>query len=59
MEISKEQLEKYQERLDEIALWGDSEEGHWEADQILCDILTELGYDKIVASYQQVGKWYA
>jgi len=37
----------------------DKEEAHREADKVLCDLLTTLGYEDIVAEYQKIGKWYA
>ena len=35
------------------------EEGHPQADDILCDLLIELGYAKIVDEYRKVDKWYS
>lgn len=37
----------------------DTEIAHSRADDILCDILTELGYNDIVEEYHKIGKWYA
>ena len=36
----------------------DIENGHVDADKILCDILLELGYKKLVECYRDVPKWY-
>lgn len=38
---------------------GDLEIAHVEADCILTDLLKKLGYEKTVAAYERVGKWYA
>lgn len=38
---------------------GDPEEAHYLADEILCEILYELGYDKIVDIFDNIRKWYA
>lgn len=38
---------------------GDPEQSHQEADQILCDLLTQLGYEDVVRMYQSITKWYA
>lgn len=37
----------------------DFEYAHGEADDILCKLLRELGYDDVVDAYDLVGKWYA
>lgn len=37
----------------------DTESAHAEADDVLCDLLKELGYIKIVEEYHKVSKWYA
>jgi hypothetical protein len=37
----------------------DYERAHSEADKVLCDLLTALGYADVVAEWEQVGKWYA
>ena len=37
----------------------DHEVAHIEADDILCNVLTALGYDEIVQLYSDVAKWYA
>lgn len=38
---------------------GDYEITHSNADQVLCDLLTALGYADVVAEWEKVGKWYA
>lgn len=38
---------------------GDTENAHSNADDILCEILTALGYADVVEEYQKVAKWYA
>lgn len=38
---------------------GDNEAAHNEADAILCDLLTELGYADVVAEWEKIEKWYA
>ena len=38
---------------------GDPEINHIEADEILCRLLTSLGYNKVVATYDAISKWYA
>ena len=38
---------------------GDTECNHINADDILCDMLIELGYKDIVDEYNKIFKWYA
>lgn len=35
------------------------EEAHGEADGVLCDLLTFLGYEDVVKAYDKIDKWYA
>ncbi len=51
--------EKYLERLRLIQEKSDIEDRHIEADQLLCDLLTELGYDQIVKQYGEIEKYHA
>lgn len=53
--------EKYLKQLEEIQAKhnGESEPTHFEADALLCDLLTELGFDKLVEKYNKIHKWYA
>lgn len=37
----------------------DPEDAHINADDILCDILTELGYESLVERYRLIYKWYS
>lgn len=38
---------------------GDPEAAHSNADKVLTDLLTTLGYDDVVAYWNEVHKWYA
>ena len=38
---------------------GDPEEGHMNADAVLCVLLTELGFADVVEAWNTVDKWYA
>lgn len=51
--------EKAIERLRELQADGDQENGHIEADDILCELLVSLGYEDVVKEYHKIGKWYA
>lgn len=54
-DIIKEAVEKMKECVNN----GDTEVAHLDADAVLCDVLTQLGYKELVDVYNQVGKWYA
>lgn len=39
---------------------GDAEQGHAEADDILCDFLTTIGHDEVSQVWKAISpKWYA
>ena len=37
----------------------DSESGHEDADQALCELLVCLGYREVVDAFNELEKWYA
>jgi len=37
----------------------DQEMAHVEADEVLCKLLTALGYSDVVDHYRSIDKWYA
>lgn len=37
----------------------DPESAHCQADDILCEFLSELGYEDVVEEYSKITKWYA
>lgn len=41
------------------AKYKDKEMAHIFADDALCDLLIELGFDEIVNEYNTIDKWYA
>lgn len=45
--------------LRELANSDDTETAHYDADDILCEILTALGYTEIVDAYNAIDKWYS
>ena len=50
--------EEFTEKMAEISL-GDTEGAHWEADRLMCQVLTELGYGDGVKIFEEMSKWYA
>jgi hypothetical protein len=37
----------------------DEEYSHIRADEILCELLTSLGYEDVVEAFKKIKKWYA
>lgn len=59
---SKKNQERLKIAVEKLKIWqgsGDKEVNHWEADKVLCDLLTELGFEEVVEEWDKVGKWYA
>ena len=51
-----------QDAIDQLKLCqesGDTEAAHGVADDVLCDLLTALGYGAVVEEWTKVPKWYA
>jgi len=51
--------EKAAGKMKKIATIYDIEFRHIKADDLLCEILTQMGYKKMVNIYKQIIKWYA
>lgn len=56
-DIEKRYLQKLKEGQDKY--WIDKERRHVYEDDILCELLTELGYEELVKQYESTDKWYA
>lgn len=58
--LSNGAREAYVQRLREfiIRYSDDPEQAHIRADDVLCEILTEMGYEDIVEAFNIVPKWY-
>ena len=48
-------LQKLQQAFDT----GDTEGGHCDADEALCDFLKALGHNDVVELYERLPKWYS
>jgi len=57
-ELTDEERQNYINQLKECEKEG-TEDAHINADNILCEILTKLGYDDIVKEFDKLDKWYA
>ena len=51
--------EKYINLLKEQQISWDNETAHVEADNLVCELLKELGFEEVVKEYDKVSKWYA
>ena len=52
-------LRPYMDRLKAAQDICDTESAHADADDVLCDLLKALGYNRVVEEYDKVKKWYA
>lgn len=39
--------------------YGNTEENHQNADDILCEVLRQLGFDELVAEFNKITKYYS
>ena len=51
--------ETLKNKLQELAQSDDYEMAHREADELLCDFITKLGYGEVAQKFDAVPKWYA
>ena len=58
-EIKKINIEEIKAKLKELQQSDDVELSHYEADQIICNLLNDLGYTDVVKEYNKISKWYA
>ena len=49
----------YLEKLIALQKLSDIEVAHYEADDVLVELLSNLGFDDIVNEYAKINKWYA
>ena len=51
--------EEFTRRMHEIAAGGDTEISHAEADRLMMQVLTSLGYGDGATVFAEMDKWYA
>lgn len=56
-ELLEEYKAKMQDTLDHFD--GNEEDGHIEADELLCELLIRLGFEEVIDIYNQMDKWYS
>jgi hypothetical protein len=59
MEKNEYLNDKYLELFKKRCTSRDIEINHCEADDILCDLLNDLGYTELVNEFKKLEKWYA
>ena len=57
--MTKQQLTKWKQQIEEIAANNDTEVAHSSADDLLCAILRELGAGEVADIFDTMDKWYA
>lgn len=57
--MTEERKEYFLQKMLELQEGFDYEMEHIVADNLLCQMLIELGYEDIVSEYNKVNKWYA
>lgn len=57
--MNKKLNEKYLKRIKHLSESIDPEFAHITADDILCDLLLEIGYKDLVNEFYKIEKWYA
>lgn len=55
----KDEIDAIVAKMEKANRTLDTEEGHIEADHILCVLLRKLGYGEVVDAWNKVPKWYA
>jgi hypothetical protein len=57
--MNEELKEKYLQKMKDVAKNHDAEVAHCDADDLLCELLKDLGYEEIIEAFESVDKWYA
>ena len=51
--------DEFRVRMKEIAVQHTIEEGHYEADKLMCSLLETLGYGAGVVIFRNMSRWYS
>lgn len=57
--MNKRLNDKYLVQMNELKYNDDTEQAHCTADDILCNLLEDLGYTELVDAFNDLEKWYA
>lgn len=58
-EDRRSRIADYVAEIERQCMFGDAEADHSRADDLLCELLAELGYQEVVEAWRKVDKWYA
>lgn len=56
--VDKKLEEKYLRKMREAGANNDTEVAHSDADELLTELLEDLGYKRVVSVYRKIKKWY-
>ena len=57
--VKPREVRDFVEELKFLQTSDDPESAHYQADEVLCGLLSGLGYDVVVEEYNKIGKWYS
>jgi hypothetical protein len=58
--MSNKEIQEIIKELNELSMYsGDTEMNHECADDVLCNLLIDLGYQDVVDAYNEIDKWYS
>lgn len=57
--INESSIKDYTERMKELANNDDVEARHSEMDDLMCEILSKMGFNELVDIFNETEKWYA
>lgn len=57
--INESSIEDYTERMRKLANSDDIEGRHYGMDDLMCEILKEMGFNELVEIFNETEKWYA
>jgi len=56
---SEEAIKELEKIASDVEIKSDIESAHIKADQVLCDLLTKLGYALVIEKWDAIDKWYS
>ena len=57
--LTKKKIKEYEDKMLELTNSYDAEDAHIKADDLLINLLKDLGLSDLAKIYDLVGKWYA
>jgi chromosome segregation and condensation protein ScpB len=56
--VQESEVQEVKDRLIELQSENDHEAAHIEADGVLCDFVTKLGFEDVVEEYQKINRQF-